>query len=65
MTIPITNITLEMTDKCGNAFSVIGRARRALRNGGRADLIDQFTKECVSGTYDNMIAVCRRYFVIK
>ena len=46
-----------------NAFMIMGRARQALRRNGRADLIEQFTKECTSGSYDNLLATCARYFV--
>ena len=42
---------------------IMGRARQALRRNGRADLIEQFTKECTSGSYDNLLATCARYFV--
>ncbi len=38
-----------------NAFSIMGRARQTLRRGGRADLIDAFTKECTSGDYDHLL----------
>ena len=59
---PITNLKLKLVGEDGNAFSIMGRARQALRRGGRADLIDQFTKECTSRDYDNLLATCMRYF---
>ena len=60
---PITDIRLKLVGEDGNAFMIMGRARRALRRNGRADLIEQFTKECTSGNYDNLLATCMRYFV--
>lgn len=58
---PITDIRLKLVGE--DAFMIMGRARQALRRNGRADLIEQFTKECTSGNYDNLLATCARYFV--
>lgn len=60
---PITDIRLKLAGEDGNSFMIMGRARQALRRNGRADLIEQFTKECTSGNYDNLLATCMRYFV--
>ena len=60
---PITDIRLKLVGEDGNAFMIMGRAMQALRRNGRADLIEQFTKECTSGNYDNLLATCMRYFV--
>ena len=59
---PITNLKLKLVGEDGNAFSIMARARQLLRRNGRADLIEQFTKECTSGSYDNLLATCARYF---
>lgn len=59
---PITNLQLKLVGEDGNAFSIMGRARQLLRRNGRADLIEQFTKECTSGSYENLLATCMRYF---
>ena len=59
---PITDIKLTLVGADGNAFSSMGRARQALRRGGRADLIEEFTKECTSGDYDHLLQTCMRYF---
>ncbi len=60
---PIADIKLKLVGEDGNAFSIMGRARQALRRNGRADLVEQFTKECTSGDYANLLATCMRYFV--
>ena len=59
---PITNIKLKLVGEDGNAFFIMGRARQALRRNGRADLIEQFTKDCTSGDYNHLLATCMRYF---
>lgn len=60
---PITDIKLKLVGEDGNAFSIMGRARQALRRNGRADLIDAFTKECTSGDYQHLLATCMKYFI--
>lgn len=58
----ITDIKLKLVGEDGNAFAILGRARKALRRGGRADLIEAFTKEATSGDYQGLLATCLRYF---
>lgn len=60
---PITNITLRLVGEDGNAWSIMGRASRALRQNGRGDLVNEFTAECMSGNYDHLLQTCERYFV--
>ena len=59
---PITNLKLKLVGEDGNAFSIMARARQPLRRNGRADLIEPFTNECTSGSYDHLLATCARYF---
>ena len=59
---PITNIKLSLVGEDGNAFSILGRARAALRRARRMDLWDAFHKEATSGDYNNLLATCMRYF---
>ena len=41
----------------GNIFALLGRARGALRRGGRSDLIEPMTKEVTSsGSYEEALA---------
>ena len=59
---PITNIKLTLVGEDRNAFSILGRARAALRRERRMDLWDAFHKEATSGDYNNLLATCMRYF---
>ena len=48
-------ITVQLTGIDGNAFSIIGLVRRALRRAGvSADEIQEFVEEATSGDYDNV-----------
>ena len=61
---PLTDIHLQMLGEDMNCFAIIGRGRKALRNGGREDIIEKFSKECTSGDYSNMLDTCFKYFIV-
>jgi|TARA_R110000803_G_scaffold37598_4_gene81027 hypothetical protein len=46
------NIEVQLTGTDGNAFSVIGKVKRALPS----DVRDEFMKEAMSGDYNNVLA---------
>ncbi|MHA1881577.1 MAG: hypothetical protein ACTSUO_00840 [Candidatus Thorarchaeota archaeon] len=51
---------LKLTGEDGNAFSILGRARKvALKNGMDWEKIK---KEATSGDYDNLLRVMVKYF---
>jgi hypothetical protein len=49
----------------GNAFAVLGKARRALRLAGRDDEWAAFQAEATSGDYDHLLATALDWFEIK
>ena len=54
---------LNLVGQDGNAFNVLGLARRAARKAGWAkEQIDAFLKEATSGDYDNLLATCMKHF---
>ena len=56
------DISVKLTGTDGNAFSIIGAVRRALREAGvEQDEIDTFRKEATSGDYDNVLATAMRW----
>jgi hypothetical protein len=49
----------------GNAFSILGRARKILRaNGSDQDDIEKFIKQATSGDYDNLIQTVFEWFEV-
>jgi hypothetical protein len=46
----------------GNAFNVLGKARRALRQAGRGDEWMTFEAEATSGDYDHLLATAMDWF---
>lgn len=57
---PQINVQLSGTD--GNAFAILGKVRRALKNGNvSSEEIEQFSKEAKSGDYDNLLLTCMKW----
>jgi hypothetical protein len=51
---PDVHVDLEGED--GNAFSILGRTRRALlRGGATADELTEFQEEAMGGDYDHLL----------
>lgn len=49
----------------GNAFSVLGKVRRALRDGGVANTeIEEFSKEATSGDYDHLLRTVMQWVTV-
>jgi len=59
---PNTKPTVKLTGHDGNAFSIMGRIKQALRRAGAdKEYIDKYLKEATSGDYDNLLAVSMKY----
>jgi len=55
------NIEVQLTGTDGNAFSVIGKVKRALPS----DVRDEFMKEAMSGDYNNVLATAMRWVNVR
>ncbi len=54
---------LKLVGEDGNAFSILGRAKAAMRRAGwPADLQQQVMDEATSGDYDNLLRTMMDYF---
>ena len=55
-------ITVKLVSTDGNAFSVLGVVRRAMKQAGLPkEEIDQFTEQATSGDYNNLLATCMKW----
>ena len=45
----------------GNAWAVMGYVQRALRETGHRSLQEEYTKEAMSGDYNNLLCVSMNY----
>jgi hypothetical protein len=56
------NIRVQLVGQDGNAFSIIGRTRVALRRGGvHAEAIDAFVQEATSGDYNHLLQTVMKW----
>lgn len=53
---------VELAEQDGNAFSIIGRVMRALKNAGREDLANEYKTRAMSGgSYENLVTLVYDY----
>ncbi len=57
----VPDVTVQLIGEDGNAFAIIGRVRKALRQAGHTDLVAQFTADATSGDYDHLLVTCMKY----
>lgn len=56
-------VKVRLTGEDGNAFFIIGRVSKALREKGKAtpEQIAEFRKQAMSGDYDNVLRTCMEW----
>ena len=54
-------VEIDLRGPMGNAYAVMGAVCGKLRDAGRGDLVDTYTKEATSGDYENLLRVSGRY----
>ena len=55
---------LTLIGEDGNAFAILGKARRTLRLAGRGDEWAAFVAEATSADYDHLLAVVMDWFEV-
>lgn len=66
MAVKYPEIEVQLSDEDGNAFFIISRVRKALRNADVSkDEIEKFTQEAQSGDYDNVLRTCMRWVAVR
>lgn len=54
--------SVRLTGKDGNAFAIIGRVSRALKEDGQKERAKEFTEKAfASGSYDEVLRLCIEY----
>ena len=62
MKAPATKPTVKLIGHDGNAFSIMGRVKKALmRSGADKEYIDRYLSEATSGDYDHLLFVSMEY----
>lgn len=63
-TIPLTDAVVQLTGEDGNAFSILGRVRRAIAKSNHPELAEAFMQEATAGDYDHLLHTCMRYVTV-
>lgn len=59
---PKYDTTVELVGHDGNAFAIMGRVQRALKEAGATkEELDQYFKESTAGDYDNLLRVAMEW----
>jgi len=62
MIAPATKPTVKLIGHDGNAFSIMGRVKQALRcKGADREYIEKYLKEATSGNYNHLLSVSMEY----
>ena len=56
---------LQLIGRDGNAFSILGRAKRALVEAGREDEVQEYVEEATAEDYDHLLQVTMRWFEVE
>ena len=66
MEVRFPEVVVRLTGEDGNAFTVLGTVRRALKdNGADAETISEFFAEATDGDYDNLLATVMRWVSVE
>ena len=59
---PLNKPTVKLIGQDGNAFSVMGLVKKALKHAGAdKEYVDKYLKEAISGDYDHLLVVSMEY----
>ena len=63
---PLNKPTVKLIGHDGNAFSIMGRVKKALmRAGADKEYIDKYLSEATSGDYNHLLAVSMDYVEVE
>jgi len=59
---PLNKPTVKLVGEDGNAFSVMGHVKKAMKHAGAdKEYIDRYLSEATSGDYDHLLVVSMKY----
>jgi len=59
-------IIVQLTGEEGNAFAILGRVSRAMRQAGLNQAqINEYTNEAMAGTYDDLLQATLKYVTVQ
>jgi hypothetical protein len=64
MGVILPDVKIRLTGDDGNAFYVLGKVRRAMREAGHGDRWDEFSREATAGDYDHLLGTCMKWMEV-
>ena len=61
---PKTNARVKLVGQDGNAFYILGVTKRAIAKSDKPELAEEYTREAMSGDYDNLLRVTMEYVTV-
>jgi hypothetical protein len=62
VTAPRYDVTVQLTGEDGNAFAILGRVKRALKDAGASsEDLAAFVAEATASDYDALLRTCMRW----
>jgi hypothetical protein len=52
------DVTVKLTGRDGNAFTVLGLVTKAMKKKGHGDRLEEFMAEATSGNYGHLLRTC-------
>lgn len=65
MNTPLTDAVVVLTGTDGNAFAILGKARRAILRSNHPELAADFIVEATAGDYDALLCTCFKYVTVE
>lgn len=62
---PLTNAIVELSQKDGNAFLILGLVRRAILQSDKPELAAHFIEEATAHDYDHLLMISAKYVTIE
>ena len=66
VTQPATDVKVKLVGEDGNAFNILGKVSRALKQAGYSDdFIREYQNQAMSGDYDNLLMVTMSFVEVE
>ena len=62
---PKTDVKVKLVGEDGNAFAIMGRVIKALKQAGHGDLVKEYQDAAMSGSYQNLLAVTQLFVEVE